>query len=139
MLIGEFTNNIDEKGRIIMPKKLRLELGSDFFITRGIDNCLWVLSEEEWKIFETKMKEQSFSKARDLQRFFFSAAAQPEINAQGRVSIPPALRAYANLEKDIVITGVLNRVEIWNSKDYYDRQSTLTSDQMAAVMEDIGF
>ena len=122
-----------------MPSKLRDDLGNLFIITKGLDNCLFVYSKDEWSILEEKIKILPLSKSRDLQRFFFSGACEAESDKQGRVLIPSNLREYAKLEKDIVILGALNRCEIWNKDMWEAQRNTLTSDAIAEAMNEIGF
>lgn len=139
MLTGEYRHSIDAKGRIIMPAKFREELGAKFILTKGLDNCLFVYSLGEWELLEAKIRELPLSKARNMQRFFFASAADVEPDKQGRVVVPPALREYAALNKDVVIAGNATRAEIWD-KDAYDKlMSELTSDMIVETMEQIGF
>ena len=139
MLTGEYRHSIDAKGRIIMPAKFREELGAKFILTKGLDNCLFVYSLGEWELLEAKIRELPLSKARNMQRFFFASAADVEPDKQGRVGVPPALREYAALNKDVVIAGNATRAEIWD-KDAYDKlMSELTSDMIVETMEQIGF
>lgn len=118
MFMGEYEHNIDEKGRMIIPAKFRDELGSTFVLTRGLDQCIFGYPLEEWKTLENKLKSLPFTKkdARAFTRFFFSGATECQLDKQGRVNIAPALRKYAQLEKECTIIGVSNRIEIWNKK-----------------------
>ncbi len=117
MFMGEYEHNIDEKGRMIIPAKFRNELGSTFVLTRGLDQCIFGYPLEEWKILENKLKSLPFTKkdARAFTRFFFSGATECQLDKQGRVNIAPALRKYAQLEKECTIIGVSNRIEIWST------------------------
>lgn len=121
MFMGEFQHSIDDKGRMIIPAKFRELLGTSFVITRGLDQCLFVYPMEEWKILENKLKSLPLMKAdaRAFTRFFFSGATECDWDKQGRVNLPINLREYAKLEKDCVVLGVSNRVEIW-SKDIWN-------------------
>lgn len=139
MLIGEFEHNIDPKGRVIIPAKFRDDLGADFILTKGLDNCLFIYSKEEWSVLEKKIKALPMSKARDLQRFFFSGACDVELDKQFRILIPSNLRGYARLEKEIVIVGASNRVEIWDKQSWDNQCGSLTSEVIAKAMDDIGF
>ncbi|MFC7372070.1 division/cell wall cluster transcriptional repressor MraZ [Fictibacillus iocasae] len=116
MFMGEHQHNIDEKGRMIIPAKFREELGSTFILTRGLDECVFGYPLEEWKIIEQKLKSLPFTKkdARAFTRFFFSGATECQLDKQGRVNIAPTLRDYAKLEKDCIVIGVSNRIEIWS-------------------------
>lgn len=115
MFMGEFRHTIDEKGRIIVPAKFREGLGESFIVTRGLDHCLFVYPHSEWTQLEQKLKSLPFTKAdaRKFTRFFFSGAAELELDKQGRVLIPAQLREFARLKKECVVIGVSTRVEIW--------------------------
>lgn len=116
MFMGEYEHNIDAKGRIIVPAKLRDELGQSFVVTRGLDQCLFIYPQKEWEVLEAKLKELPLTKknARKFTRFFLSGASELEIDKQGRISLPQPLRTYASLTKECTIIGVSNRVEIWD-------------------------
>lgn len=141
MFMGEFQHNIDDKGRVIIPVKFREELGTNFVITRGLDHSLFVYPEAEWKQVEQKLKSLPFTKgdARKFTRFFFSGAIEVEIDKQGRVSIPSNLRDYAQLEKECVLIGVSNRVEIWSKEswDSYYQESEESFNEIAESIVDL--
>ena len=139
MLIGEFEHNIDPKGRIIIPSKFREDLGADFILTKGLDNCLFIYSKEEWSTLEKNIKALPMSKGRDLQRFFFSGACDVELDKQCRILIPSNLRIYARLDKEIIIVGASNRVEIWDKESWENQCGNLTSEVIAKAMDDMGF
>jgi len=116
MFMGEYHHSIDEKGRLIIPSKFRNELGETFIVTRGIEKCLFVYSISEWDKIVTKLKSLPFTKqdARNFTRFFLSGATILEFDKQGRINISNPLATYANLEKECVIVGVNDRLEIWS-------------------------
>lgn len=122
MFLGEFQHNIDAKGRIIVPAKFREGLGQSFVLTRGLDQCLFAYPLEEWKTLEEKLKKLPLTKkdARAFTRFFFSGAVECEIDKQGRINIPSPLRKYAGLEKECVVIGVSNRIELWDQAKWED-------------------
>lgn len=134
MFYGEHEHKLDKKGRIIIPSDFR-QVSKDnyiekFFITRGLDTCLFMFSEEEWRSQEAKFKSLSFTKreTRKFNRLFFAGAIQAAPDKQGRILIPGYLKNYAEIKKDIMIVGVSNRIEIWNAerwKQFYQesRQS----------------
>lgn len=132
MFMGEYHHSIDEKGRIIIPSKFRNELGESFVVTRGIENCLFVYSLPEWEKIVTKLKTLPFTKkdARNFTRFFLSGATTVEFDKQGRINISSPLASYANLEKECVIVGVNDRLEIWSldswNKFFDDNQENLS-------------
>lgn len=122
VLSGEFVNNIDEKGRIMIPVKLRASIGGDtLVITRGVDKCLWLFPVEEWKrVSQQIMSATSIlqSKARMIQRRIIAPAHETEIDKAGRIIIAPALRAFAEFKKECVILGINNHIEIWDQEVY---------------------
>ena len=138
MLMGEYLHTIDAKGRLILPAKFREELGEVFIVTKGLDNCLFVYAKEEWAILEGKLKQLPLAKpeARAFVRFFFAGAAEVEYDKQGRVLLPANLRDYAQLDKDVIVLGVSNRVEIW-SKTVWDEYSEKLSPTVASISESL--
>lgn len=143
MFMGEYQHSIDEKGRMIIPAKFRDALGPTFVITRGLDQCLFVYPMEEWAALEQKLKSLPLMKsdARAFTRFFFSGASECELDKQGRVNIPNILLEYAKLEKDCVVLGVSNRVEIWSKPvwDGYCRESQESFNEIAEKLVDFNF
>ena len=136
---GEFQHNIDAKGRLFIPAKFREELGKMFIITKGLDGCLFVYSASAWEVLEDNINQLPLSKSRNLQRFFFSSAADCVPDAQGRVLIPQNLREYAALQKEVTILGVSGRVEIWNTARWKAINEELTPESIAEAMEELGF
>ncbi|MDP2905633.1 MAG: division/cell wall cluster transcriptional repressor MraZ [Candidatus Omnitrophota bacterium] len=124
MFYGEFSHSIDRKGRLIMPAKFREAAKANFiekfFLTRGLDKCLFMFSEEEWRSQENKFKALSFTKqqARTFNRLYFSGAMDATADRQGRILLPQYLKDFAGIKKDVVIVGVSNRIEIW-AKDLW--------------------
>jgi len=128
MFYGEYLHTIDRKGRLILPSKIREVSKSNFiekfFVTRGLDKCLFMLSEEEWRLQENKLKAVSFTKqeSRTFNRLYFSGAVEIVPDKQGRVLLPQYLKDFAEIKKDVVIVGVSNRIEIWANdkwKEFY--------------------
>ena len=129
MFYGEYEHTIDKKGRIIIPSKFRDFLKEydvkKLFATRGLDMCLFLFTEDEWKAQESKFKSISFTKSesRKFNRLYFSGAVQVECDGQGRILIPKYLKDFAEIKRDIMIIGVSNRIEIWARemwRDYYE-------------------
>lgn len=119
MFMGEYRHTIDSKGRIIIPSKLRDELGSDFYMTRGLEGCLYVYPKKNWELIIAKYKDIPDTRdKRYFMRIFLSGAINCEIDAQGRVNIPSPLVEYAKLEKDCLIIGVDERLEIWSKEEW---------------------
>lgn len=142
MLIGEYEHTIDSKGRLILPAKIREDIGENFVITKGLDGCLFGFSKNEWNNFEEKLKTLPLTNknARDFVRFFLSGAIEAEVDKQGRFLIPSNLREYASLDKEAVITGVGTRIEIWNKDKWkaYNSEENLSADQIAENMANLG-
>lgn len=138
MLMGEFQHNIDAKGRIIIPAKLREDLGAKFVITRGLDGCVFGYPLENWEKIQEKLKQLPLAKkeARAFIRFFYSAAAEAEIDKQGRINIPSTLVDYASLEKECLVLGVSDRIEIW-SKTKWESVSSEIEESFEEIAEDM--
>ena len=138
MLIGEYQHTIDAKGRVSFPARLREELGGEFVVTKGFDNCLSVYAMEEWKALESKVNALPM-KARSFQRFLFAGAAELSPDKQGRVLIPLHLREYAGLMDEVTIVGVSSRAEIWDSAKWALSNAALTGEAVAGLMDELGF
>lgn len=125
MLIGEYTHNLDAKGRISVPAKFRSELGSSAIVTRGLDACLFLYPKAEWETMATKLASLpiSSSSARSFSRMMLSGAMEVEIDKQGRALLPGYLRSYAGITGPVMVTGVYNRAEIWD-KGTWEAYST---------------
>ena len=142
MLIGEYEHSLDAKGRLIMPAKIREDIGEKFIITKGLDGCLFGFSQNEWTNFEEKLKTLQLTNknARDFVRFFLSGAIECEIDKQGRFLIASNLREYGALEKEAVIIGVGTRIEIWNKDKWktYNSEENISADEIAENMTMLG-
>lgn len=142
MLIGEYEHSLDAKGRLIMPAKLRTDMGEKFIITKGLDGCLFVFSQIEWSNFESKLKELPLTNknARDFVRFFLSGATECEIDKQGRFLLVNTLREYAEITKEVIIIGVGTRLEIWNKDKWkkYNNNENISADTIAENMTMLG-
>ena len=138
MLSGEYRHNIDLKGRIIIPSKIRDEMGSKIVITRGLDGCLFGYNEKTWNMIMEKLNTLPFTKkdARNFTRFMTSGAITLEFDKQGRVNIPNYLNEYASLTKDVVIVGVINRIEIW-SKDKWEEFMNNNVESLSDISENL--
>ncbi|MFA5351038.1 MAG: division/cell wall cluster transcriptional repressor MraZ [Candidatus Omnitrophota bacterium] len=126
MFYGEFEHSIDRKGRLILPAKFREtaknQFVEKFFVTRGLDKCLFMFSEEEWRSQENKFKTMSFTKqqSRTFNRLLFSGAVEVSFDKQGRILLPQYLKDFADIKRDVVIVGVSNRIEIWAKDSWRD-------------------
>ncbi len=139
MLMGEFQHNMDAKGRVTIPARFREDLGDRFYVTKGLDGCLFVLSPAQWEKLLEKMSSLPLSKARSLQRFFFSGAAEAEPDKQGRILIPAALREYAGLEKDVTVIGAATRAEIWDTAKWTQYNESQTQESILDAMDLLEF
>ena len=120
MFYGEYSHAIDNKGRLILPSRIRevaqAHFVEKFFVTRGLDTCLFMFAEEEWRAVEQKFKTMSFTRqdARRFNRLYFSGAVEVVPDKQGRILIPAYLKEFAGIRRDVIILGVSNRIEIWD-------------------------
>ena len=140
MFMGEYNHTIDTKGRLIIPSKFREQLGDEFIVTKGLDGCLFVFPKNEWELFEEKLRDLPLTQknARKFVRFFVAGANLCELVKQGRILLPQTLREFAQLEKDVVLSGNLNRVEIWSKANWTDNNAYDDMDDIAEQMTDLG-
>lgn len=138
MFMGEYHHNLDDKNRLIIPSKFRDELGDEFIITRGIDACLFVYSKSSWQKIVDKLETLPFTKkdARNFNRFFLSGATAVELDKQGRAGISQTLTNYAALDKECVVIGVGDRLEIW-AKENWDNFYNSAKDNMSDIAENL--
>ena len=145
MFYGEFVHSIDRKGRLILPAKFREvaknQFVEKFFVTRGLDKCLFMFSEEEWRSQENKFKTMSFTKqqSRTFNRLLFSGAMDVSPDKQGRILLPQYLKDFADIKKDVMIVGVSNRIEIWSKdkwRDFYSN-SRQSFEEIAEKLMDV--
>jgi MraZ protein len=137
---GEYSHSIDAKGRLIIPAKFRELLGDSFVVTRGFDGCLFVFAQEGWDRFEEKLNSLPMDKpeTRQIVRFFMAGANDVEVDKQGRILLPATLIRYAEIDKEAVIAGVGNRIEIWNKQKWEDASTFDNIDDIAAKMSEWG-
>ena len=140
MFMGEYNHTIDTNGRLIIPSKFRAQLGEEFVITKGLDGCLSIYPMDEWITFEEKLKALPLTNknARTFARFFVSSANTCELDKQGRILVPSTLREFAGLEKDVVLTGNINRIEIWSKEKWNENNNYDDMDAIAENMAEMG-
>lgn len=140
MFMSEYNHTIDAKGRLIIPSKFREVLGEEFVVSKGMDGCLFVYANDDWNAFEQKLTSLPLinKEARQFARFFLAGAAQVELDKQGRILLPAALREFAGLDKDVVLVGVGSRIEIWSKDKYEAVGDGLDMDNITAAMESLG-
>ena len=137
MFMGEYHHSIDSKGRLIIPSKLRDDLGENFIVTRGLDGCLFIYPKNEWDHIISKYKELPDTKnRRHFMRIFLSGATVCEYDKQGRINIPMPLIQYANLTKDCIIIGVDERLEIW-SKETWEQFINNNEDNLSDIADEL--
>jgi MraZ protein len=136
--MGEYRHALDDKGRLTLPARLREGLGQPFVATRGFENCLFLYPMAEWEALEARIRALPFNQAnvRAFARLFFAGAAECRTDAQGRVLVPPQLREYARLEREAVILGVNNRVEVWSEPEW-ERYAAAAAKDFATLAEQL--
>ena len=137
MFMGEYHHSIDVKGRIIIPSKLRDDLGENFIVTRGLDGCLFLYPKEQWNNIINKYKELPDTKdKRQFLRIFLSGATTCEYDKQGRINIPKPLVNYADLRKDCIIIGVDEKLEVW-SKERWEDFIAINEENMSEIADNL--
>lgn len=139
MFSGEFRHTIDSKGRVTVPSKFREDLGEKFYVCKGLDGCLFLLSQSRWDKLVESVSAMPLAKARSIQRYFFSGAADVEPDKQGRILIPPNLREHAGLQKDVTVIGAANRAEIWDTERWTAYNSSQDEGDLQEAMEGLVF
>ena len=139
MFTGEYNHTIDPKGRLIVPAKFREELGEAFMITNGNDGCLNIYPEKAWETFLEKLQLlTNTGDKRKIVRSFVSKANRVEVDKQGRILIPTALRGYAGLEKDVVLAGAIDKIEVWDKKRWDKETDTDDIDVITERLAELG-
>lgn len=142
MLLGEYSHNLDSKGRIAVPAKFRDKLSAGAIITRGLDNCLFLFSGTEWETLAKKLVALPLAQAnsRAFVRLMLAGAMDVELDNQGRILIPDYLRKYADLKKKVVIAGLYNRIELWNAEvwERYKEKTESASEEIAEKLGELG-
>ncbi|PWM42572.1 MAG: division/cell wall cluster transcriptional repressor MraZ [Clostridiales bacterium] len=138
-LTGYSEHFVDEKGRVILPKKLKEQMGTDLVLTHGLDECVYVLTREAWTALEEKISRLPMSKGRDISHFFNTYKTDVSTDKQGRVQLPAALRRIAGIEGNAVIVGNGNRAEIWNPQRFEAMEKALDTENIVAAMDELDF
>ncbi len=142
MWYGQYIHTLDKKDRFILPAKFRDKIKKGrsvyFYVTRGLEGCLFLYSKQEWQELEDKLQSLSFTnqKPRFFNRIFFSGASEIEIGLQGRIVLPKNLKEFAAIKKEIVIIGVGNRIEIWD-KGRWDKFYSTNKNNFEEMAEDL--
>ena len=138
-MTGEFQHNLDAKGRLFIPARLREELGDVFYVTISMEKCLSAYSAESWQNLSDKASAMPYVKQR-MVRPLFAHAAKCELDKQGRILLPQSLRDFAGLDKNVTVVGCNNHAEFWDSDEWNKTNAIETTpENIAAVMEELGF
>ncbi len=139
MFIGEYNHSLDDKGRMAIPVKFRRELNKGAVVTRGLDNCLFLYTKTEWEKLAEKLAALpiSQSNSRAFSRLMLAGAMDLELDKQGRVILPEYLRQFAGIKKNLVITGLYNRLEIWD-QELWNKYKNQTEAESGAIAEKMG-
>lgn len=142
MFIGEYNHNLDSKGRLAVPAKFRVSLKKGAVVTKGLDNCLFLYSKEQWQKMAEKLASlpTSQAKARAFARHMIAGAMDVEFDSQGRITLPEYLRKFAGLGKKTIIAGLYNHLEIWDEEAWnkYKKQAEKNSNDIAESLGDLG-
>lgn len=142
MFIGEYQHNIDNKGRLTVPSKFKKDLARGAFITRGLDNCLFLYTLDEWQKLAQRLSSLPLSQAntRAFARLMLAGAMDVKLDKQGRIILPEYLRNYADIKKKVVIAGLYNRLEIWDDTvwDQYKKKTESASEDIAEKLSELG-
>ncbi|MEA1937334.1 MAG: division/cell wall cluster transcriptional repressor MraZ [Patescibacteria group bacterium] len=142
MFIGEYNHNLDEKGRLAVPIKFRNDLKKGAVVTKGLDGCLFLYTMNEWKTLAEKLSHLPISQSgtRAFARLMLAGAMDAQIDKQGRIVIPDYLRKYAGMKKKIIVSGLYNRLEIWDENNWekYKRKTEKESENIAEKLGELG-
>jgi len=140
MFMGRYNHTIDPKGRLSIPSKYREILGEEFVVSMGMDDCLFVYTDEDWKAFEAKVDSLPLisEEARQFARFFISGGQYVTVDKQGRILVPTELRKAAGLEKDVVLAGVGKRIEIWDLEKWNENLSKMDIGKISKSLASLG-
>ena len=139
VFIGNYQHSIDTKGRLFLPAKQRSYVGEKVYMTRGLDDCIFLFSEEGWNAFVESLMSLPTSKSRTALRFFSGNAALSDVDGQGRITIPQSLRKITGIEKDVTVVGALNRIEIWDTERWDSFNLQTDSSAVSELLEEVGF
>ena len=140
MFMGEYQHSVDLKGRLIIPSKFREQLGDRMVVTRGLDGCLYIYSPEGWEKFLGKLESLTLLKKADrkFMRFFVAGATECELDKQGRILLPAPLRSAAGIDKDVVLAGMMEIIEVWDKDKWEDNNNYEDMNDVAESMAELG-
>ncbi len=139
MFFGEYKHTIDSKGRIFLPAKLRDELGERFWVCKGMGKCLQIFTRQGWEHYCARLDALEHAKARYIKLYFFSGANETVLDSQGRIVISSVHRSFAELEKNVVVLGNRDHLEIWSEELWLKEQSRLDSEAISEQLISLGF
>ena len=136
---GEFQHGLDTKGRLILPVRIREELGTQFVLTKGMDGCLFIFTPDAWADFSEKLNKlpTSSKEARKLKRYFIGSSVECETDKQGRFLIPPVLRSFADIDREVTVLGVSDKIELWSTERYeeYQNEDDMSIEEIAGELD----
>ena len=142
MFRGEYSHTVDAKGRLIIPLKFREQLGEECIVTRGLDGCLFIFESGEWEAYEEKLRKLPMTNknARSFVRFLSGGATPCEFDKQGRILLPATLRKFAGIEKDVILAGLPNRIEVWSEQKWNENNNyeEIDMDEIAGHLTELG-
>jgi MraZ protein len=141
MFSGAFPHSMDAKGRLVLPAKFRAQLGLGLTVTKGLNRCLWLFPEEGWRRVAEQLTAETIGSPDTLalQRFFLGSAADAGPDEQGRIMVPPLLREYAGIEKEVVTVGMGGRLEVWSRERWDAYQNDLTDERILELTSRLSF
>lgn len=128
MFKGEFEYTLDDKGRVVLPPRFRQAIGERFTLTRGFDGCIAIYPAAEWAVVEQKLRAEPLAN-RQFVRYLLGSASEAELDRQGRFLVPQSLREYASMQRDVVIVGVINKLEVWSKERWADYLAQAVTDE----------
>lgn len=133
MFLGSHQHTIDDKGRLTLPAKWRMDLAAGVVVTRGLDGCLFIFPQQKFEQMALAVAAQGFENAdsRGWARFIFGEADQAEIDKQGRILIPLPLRGEFKLDHDVTVVGLFDRIEVWDPAKFKEMMTQVQSDPNA--------
>lgn len=137
-MYGEYEHTVDAKGRMFLPSKFRAELGDKVVLSRGMDGCVCIYPEAEWKKYIEKFSQHPDIDVRHVARIMTSSAMETDVDSQGRVLIQQWMRDYAQLGKTVTVIGVDKRAEIWNREIFAEYKSKMTDERIEAELRRLG-
>lgn len=138
MFCGEFSHTLDAKKRLVLPAKLREQLGADVVMTKSVDKCIFLYTAESWRSYCEKLDLLPLTKTRQVKRFLYASAFETSVDSQSRILISPNLCEYASLDKNVAVIGVGDHVEIWDAQLWANERTSENADDIAATLAELG-